>query len=56
MSFLLNRRSTASLLLLPPFLAPELEVLLGCGEDIHWVSVDVEVDFLEKVPEKEVPL
>lgn len=39
-----------------PFLASELEVLLGCGEGIHWVSVDVEVDFLEKVPEEEVPL
>lgn len=42
--------------LLPPFLASELEVLLGCREGIHWASVDVDVDFLEKVPEEEVPL
>lgn len=37
-------------------MAPELEVLLGRGEGGHWVSVDVEVDLLGKVPEEEVPL
>lgn len=44
------------LFLFPPLAAPELEVLLGCWEGVHWVSVDVEVDLLRKVPKEEVPL
>lgn len=42
--------------LLPPLVAPELEVLLGLGEGVHGVPMDVEVDLLGKVPEEEVLL
>lgn len=43
-------------LLLPPPVAPELQVLLGGGEGAHRVPVDVEVDLFGKVPVQEVPL
>lgn len=37
-------------------MAPELEVLLGCGEGVYWIPVDVEVYLLGEVPTEEVPL
>ena len=43
-------------LLLPPLVAPELEVLLGRGEGVYGVAVDVEVDLFGKVPVEQVPL
>lgn len=43
-------------LLLPALVAPELQVLLGRGEGVHGIAVDVKVDFLGEVSMEEVLL
>jgi hypothetical protein len=42
--------------LLPPLMAPELKVLLGRGQGIYWVSMDMKVDFLGEVSIEEMLL